>query len=65
MYFFLCHALYSIDPTKTKDIIMFAEDTRIALRKSEIMSQIQDQAEQTRQLKGRVQYKTIFYRKTA
>ena len=33
-----------IDPSNTKDIIVFTEDTRIALRKSQIMSQIQDRA---------------------
>ena len=41
----------SIDPRNIKDIIAFAEDTRIALRKSEIMSQITEKSEQERQLR--------------
>ena len=43
--------LIVIDPTDTKEIMVFAEDTRIATRKSEVMSQIQDQQEQEKQLK--------------
>ena len=41
----------SIDPRNIKDIIAFAEDTRIALRKSEIMSKITEKSEQERQLR--------------
>ena len=40
-----------IDPTITKDILVFAEETRIASRKSEVMSEIQDLQEQARQLR--------------
>ena len=43
--------LQIVDPTSTKEIIVFAEDTRIATRKSEVMAQNQDKQEQQRQLK--------------
>ena len=39
------------NPTATKDIIAFAEDTRIALRKSEVISKNPDPQEQLRQLR--------------
>jgi hypothetical protein len=42
--------LNSIDPTIIKEIMVFAEDTRIALRKSEIISEVKDKEEQARQL---------------
>ena len=42
----------SIDPTNIKDIIVFAEETRISLRKSEVMSTIKDLDEQQRQLRN-------------
>ena len=41
-----------IDPTNIKDIIVFAEETRISLRKSEVMSTIKDLDEQQRQLRN-------------
>jgi hypothetical protein len=44
--------LISIDPSTVKDIIVFAEDTRIALRKSEVMSQVQDVEEQKKKIKA-------------
>ena len=40
-----------IDPTSIKEIIVFAEDTRIASRKSEVMSEILDLREQERRLR--------------
>ena len=42
----------SIDPSSVKNIIVFAEDTRIAVRKSEIMSQGLNNEELKRQLKS-------------
>ena len=41
-----------IDPTNVKNIIVCAEDTRIALRKSELMSQIKEEQELSRQLRN-------------
>ena len=41
----------SIDPTTIKDIMVFAEQTRIAIRKSEIMNKSLDHEEKTRQLR--------------
>ena len=41
-----------IDPTNVKNIIIYAEDTRIAIRKSELMNEIQDQYELARQLRN-------------
>ena len=35
---------------ENKEIMVFAEDTRIALRKSEIISKVQDKEGQARQL---------------
>jgi hypothetical protein len=43
--------MYSIDPTYLKSIIVMAEDTRIAIRKSEVMNQILEKHELKRQLK--------------
>jgi hypothetical protein len=42
----------SIDPTTVKSILVLAEDTRIAVRKSEIMNQVVDEQELERQLRS-------------
>ena len=41
----------SLDPTIIKDIMVFAEETRIAIRKSEIMNKSIDDKEKTRQMR--------------
>ena len=41
-----------IDPTYIKEIMVFAEDTRISIRKSEVIAEIPDPDEQKRQLRN-------------